>query len=95
MAVVLVMSKENNLLRYLQESFQLEAKSPATEAGAVESVTYGENSLAGVNFTRAYEALRTWRTRLNLRDALSSREALWRISNSGRISSTSSSSLRR
>jgi hypothetical protein len=32
MAVVLVMPKENNVLKYLQESFQLEAKSPATEA---------------------------------------------------------------
>jgi hypothetical protein len=83
------------VLRYLQKSFQLEAKSPATEVRAVKSIAHRKNSLAGVNSGKSREALRTWRTRLNLCDALSSREALWRISNSGRISSTSSSSLRR
>lgn len=83
------------MLRYLQESFQLEAKSSAAEARAIKSIAHRKNSLAGVNSGKACEALRTWRTRLNLCDALSSREELWRISNSGRISSTSSSSLRR
>ena len=83
------------MLRYLQKSFQLEAKSPAAEARAVESIAHRKNSLAGVNGGKSREALRTWRTRLNLCDVLISRETLWRISNSGRISSTSSSSLRR
>jgi hypothetical protein len=70
------MSKGNDELRYLQEGFQFEAKSPAAEAGAVESVAHRENSLKGVSCSHAYDALRTWRTRLNLCDALSSREAL-------------------
>jgi hypothetical protein len=86
------------VLRYLQKSFQFEAKSPAAEARAVKSIAHSKNSLADVNSGKAgeaREALRTWRTRMNLCDALSSREALWRISSSGRISSTSSSSLRR
>jgi hypothetical protein len=57
--VVLGMSNENYELKYLQEGFQLEAKSPAAEAGAVESVAHRENSLEGVNRSHAYEALRT------------------------------------
>lgn len=83
------------MFRYLQKSLQLEAKSPTAEARTVKSIAYCKNSLAGVNSDKVREALRTWRTRMNLCDALSSREALWRISNSGRISSTSSSSFRR
>ncbi len=47
---VLGRSKENNVLRrYLQESFQPEAKSTAAKAGAVKSVAYSKNSLASVS----------------------------------------------
>jgi hypothetical protein len=46
---VLGKSKENNVMRYLQESFHPEAKSTPAKAGAVESVAYSKNSLASVS----------------------------------------------
>ena len=79
----------------LQESFQLKAAGSTPKAGTVEGVPYRENSLEGVGTVRIVAYVeRTWRTSLNFCDVLSSRDALWRISSSGRISSTSSSSLR-
>ena len=79
----------------LQESFQLETVGSAAKTGTVEGVAYRENSLEDVvNIFRVGYVEHTWRTRLNFCEVLSSRDALWMISSSGRISSTSSSSLR-